>query len=332
MERKTTMYLTSDERQKIILKLTQSQKKALQVFSKLSQKSYFANVLASHKGTERYTFEGFVDHGVVSDRVTCLCGRSLRYEFILRDLRANRSISLGKTHFQRELDIPDDIARLVTKGLHTINIELDEILHRFEYTDFDLPRSILEHIFQLDLPSEIQCLRNAQLPLLRRHKEYLFEHTKIYRLPKKSVPHKDEKQPITRTDSYLAYKEFEVKYGPAIEDYFKKKEPLHDFRCRKERRLRSITYYSVYEIMDYLINEKGLYKSVIFVDHHCIRHVKNYLNKRPDKYKERPYSDDSHNTEYKYIAVPDPFEVEPLGIRGIKGEDRYNRAGKIEAH
>lgn len=324
MERKRTMYLTSEERQKIILKLTQSQKEALQVFSKLSQKSYFANVLASHKGTERYTFEGFIDHGVVSNRVTCLCGRSLRYEFILRDLRANRSISLGKTHFQRELDIPDDIARLVTKGLHTINIELDEILHRFEYNDFDLPKSILEHMVHLDLPSEIQCLRNAQLPLLRRHKEYLFDCTKTYRLPKKLAPHKDENQSITRQDSYLTYKEFEVKYGPAIEDYFKNKEQLHDFRCRKERRLRSITYYSVYGIMDYLINEKGLKKSVIFVDHQCIPYLKNYLDNRPDKYKVRPFSDDSHNTEYKYIAIPDPLEVEPLGNIGHHGYNRDN--------
>lgn len=302
------MYLTSEERQKIILKLTKPQKNSLKVFSKLSQKSYFTNVLVSHKGTERYTFEGFIDHGAVSNRVTCLCGKSLRYEFILRDLRANRSISLGRTHFQRELDIPDHIARLVTKGLHTINIELDEILHKFEYNDFDLPQSILDHIDKLDLPSEIQCLRNAQLPLLRRHKEYLFEHTKKYRLPIKQVSQLNENQPPSRDDSYLEYKEFEVKYGQVIEEYFKNKELPHDFRCRKERRLRGLKYSSVYEIMGYLIKEKGLEKGGIFVDHPCIPYVKNYLNRYPNKYRVRPYTENSDNAEFKYVAVPGPLE------------------------
>ncbi|MEK4529908.1 hypothetical protein NST38_31380 [Paenibacillus sp. FSL H8-0104] len=306
------MYLTSKERHEIILKLTQPQKNALRVFSKLSQKSYFANVLASHKGTERYAFDGFIDHGEVSDRVTCLCGKSLRYEFILRDLRANRSVSLGRTHFQRELDIPDHIARLVTKGLHTINIELDEVLHRFEQNDINLPQSILEHMDKLDLPSEIQCLLQARLPLLRRHKEYLFDHTKKYRLPKTPVSQKDVNQPPSRQDRYLEYKKFEVKYGQSIEEYFKRKELPHDFRCRKDRRLRSIKYSSIYGIMDYLIDEKGLEKSAIFVDHPCIPYVNNYLNNNPDKYRVHPDRVNSHNAEYKYVAIPGPLEVEPV--------------------
>lgn len=300
------MYLTPKERQKIILELTQPQKKALRLFSKLSQKSYFANVLASHKGTERYAFEGFIDHGSVSNRVKCLCGKSLRYEFILRDLHDNRSISLGRTHFQRELEIPDHIARLVTNGIHIINIELDEILHKIECNDFNLPQAILEHIDKLDLPSEIQCLRNAQLPLLGRHRKYLFDETKKYRLPIKQVSQIDN-QTTTQQDRYLEYKKFEVKYGHLIEEYFKSKELPSEFQCRKERRLRSLKYSSVYEIMDYLIDEKGLEKSAIFVDHPCIPHVKDYLHKRPDKYKERPSSD----SEYKYIAVPGPLEDAP---------------------
>ncbi|KUP22050.1 hypothetical protein [Paenibacillus sp. DMB5] len=297
------MYLTSEERQNIILKLTQPQKNALQVFSKISQKSYFANVLASHKGTERYVFEGFIDHGVVSNGVTCLCGKSLRYEFILNDVRENRSISLGRTHFQRELDIPDHIARLVTKGLHIINIELDEILYRFENNEIELPESILKHIHRIELPMEIQCLRNAQLPLLGRHKEYLFDHTKKYRQPKKPLPQNAEKKSGNRTHKD-SYKEFVVKYGQAIEEYFQKKETPSDYLCRKERRLRSITYHSVYAIVDYLIDNKNLEKSTIFVDHPAIGAVKGYLSRNPDKYKVRPSSEGCHEEEYKYVAVP----------------------------
>ncbi|GIO38836.1 hypothetical protein J41TS12_36970 [Paenibacillus antibioticophila] len=297
------MYLTSEERQKIILKLTHQQKSALQVFSKISQKSYFANVLASHKGTERYVFEGFIDHGVVKNTVTCLCGKSLRYEFILRDVHDNRLISLGRTHFQRELDIPDHIARLVTKGLHIINIELDEILYRFENNEIELPESILSHIHQIELPMEIQCLRNAQLPLLGRHKEYLFDHTKKYRLPKKPLPQNDEKKSEIRTNKDY-YKEFVEKYGQAIEEYFQKKETPSDYLCRKERRLRSITYHSVYAIVDYLIDIKNLEKSTIFVDHPAIGYVKGYLSGNPDKYKIRPSSEGCHEEEYKYVALP----------------------------
>lgn len=57
------MYFTEEERKAIIRSLSKSQRNALHVFSRLSKQSYFANVLASYKGTERFFFDGYVDHG-----------------------------------------------------------------------------------------------------------------------------------------------------------------------------------------------------------------------------------------------------------------------------
>lgn len=175
------MYFTEEERKAIIRSLSKSQRNALHVFSRLSKQSYFANVLASYKGTERFFFDGYVDHGGVKKGVTCLCGKSLRYEFILRDIKSGQKISLGRTHFQKELDIPDHIARQVHKGIHQINIELDEILDKIWRNDTKLPQSIIKHINEIEFSEEIECLLNANLPLLRRHIDYLFDVTKELR-------------------------------------------------------------------------------------------------------------------------------------------------------
>ncbi|MGG1940393.1 hypothetical protein ABFY57_11955 [Paenibacillus polymyxa] len=279
------MYLTAEERREIIRTLSKAQRSALHIFSKLSQQSYFANVLASHKGTERYVFDGFIDHGGVRKSVTCLCGKPLRYEFILRDIKSGGKISLGRTHFQRELDIPDQIARQVHKGIHQINIELDEILDKFWRGENKLPKTIEEHITIIDLTEEIKCLMSANLPLLRRHMDYLFDITKGLRQP--STKHIDAKELLCKEfqdvlSGVTPYEQYiGGLYGEAIEGYL----------------LRNKGYEPTYRIIDYLIKFYGLPNQLLYGQHALHKFFRMYLGNHPN-YVE-------HNekiNEFKHIA------------------------------
>lgn len=279
------MYFTSEERRNIIRTLSKSQRSALHIFSKLSQQSYFANVLASYKGTETYIFDGYIDHGGVRGNVTCLCGKPLRYEFILRDVNNGGKISLGKTHFQRELNIPDHIARQVHKGIHQINIELDEILDKLWRGDNKLPQTIEENITKLELSEEIECLLTANLPLLRRHIDYLFDATKILRHPSKK--HLDATETLCKEfqdirsgaipyDQYIG-----GLYGDAIEEYL----------------LRNKGYEPTYRIIDYLIKVYGLKNQLLYGQHALHKFFRIYLGNHPNYFEHK-----DNSNEFMHIA------------------------------
>ncbi|MFD0619680.1 hypothetical protein ACFQZR_19610 [Paenibacillus sp. GCM10027629] len=263
------MYFTAEERRGIIRSLSKAQRNALHIFSRLSQQSYFANVLASYKGTDRFIFDGFIDHGEVIKGVTCLCGKSLRYEFILKDIKSGQKNSLGRTHFQRELDIPDHIARQVHKGIHHINIELDEILDKYWRNDKKVPQSISEHIINIKLPEEIKCLLNAELPLLRRHIDYLFDETKKFRTT--SVKNVDDKILCQEFQDILSnkkpyYEYIDGLYGDAIEKYMTT-NPYY--------------YTSTHEIINFLIENKGLKKQLLYGQHPLHKFFREYLSQHP---------------------------------------------------
>ncbi|MGG0937013.1 hypothetical protein ABHN11_12995 [Brevibacillus centrosporus] len=278
------MYFTAEERRLIIRSLSKSQRSVLHMFSRLSQKSYFANVLASYKGTERFVFDGFVDHGGVKKSVTCLCGKFLRYEFILKDMKNGQKISLGRTHFQRELDIPDHVARQVHKGIHQINIELDEILDKYWRKDINIPQSINNHIKKIELPEEIECLFKANLPLLNRHIEYLFDATKEYRQSSKIRDEKEElceefQQILNEKISYKKY--IEEIYGSAIEEYL----------------LRSKGYEHTYTIIDHLIKNYGLKNQMLYGQHALHKFFRKYIGNHPNYIEHKDYY-----SEFKHIA------------------------------
>ncbi|GIP52921.1 hypothetical protein [Paenibacillus vini] len=284
------MYFTEEERKAIIGSLSKSQRNALHVFSRLSKQSYFANVLASYKGTERFFFDGYVDHGGVKKGVTCLCGKSLRYEFILRDIKSGQKISLGRTHFQKELDIPDHIARQVHKGIHQINIELDEILDKIWRNDTKLPQSIVKHINEIELSEEIECLLNASLPLLRRHIDYLFDVSKKYR----QQTSKTDKQEILGKefqdvhDGTISYEQYiDELYGEAIEEYL----------------LKAYGYNRISSIIEFLVKTKGLKNQTLNEQHALYSHFFHYLRKNPKFFA---HKDDK--TAFKHIVHMDQKE------------------------
>lgn len=278
------MYFAAEERRKIIRILSKSQRSALHVFSRLSQQSYFSNVLASYKGTERYIFDGYIDHGGVRKSIRCLCGKQLRYEFILRDIKSGEKVSLGCTHFQRELDIPDHIARQVHKGIHQINVELDEILDRFWRGDNNLPQSIEKHIEKIELTEEIKCLLTANLPILRRHIEYLYDATKVFRQPSKRHDENellckefcDVLSGVTPYEQYIG-----ELYGDAIDGYL----------------LRNKGYEPIYRVIDHLIKFYGLKNQLLYGQHALYKYFSSYIDNHPNYIS---HSEDFN--DFKHVA------------------------------
>lgn len=278
------MYYTEEERKKIIRTLSKSQRDALHVFSKLSKQSYFANVLASYKGTKRFIFDGYIDHGGVKKGVTCLCGKSLRYEFILKDIKNGQKISLGRTHFQKELGIPDHIARQVHNGILQINLELDEILDKLWRNDTKLPQSLMKHKKKIEFNEEVECLLDAKLPLLRRHIDYLFDATKKFR--QHSMKKEEEEVLCKEFQEVLSgkvpYEKFIGElYGDSIEEYLK----------------QSFQYEHISTIIEHLIKTKGLKSQMLYGQHALHKYFSWYIEGNPNYIRHRDYYN-----EYKHIT------------------------------
>ncbi|MCM3454764.1 DUF3883 domain-containing protein [Heyndrickxia oleronia] len=173
------VYLSKRERSKLILSLSNKKRKALFSAISITHKSEFANLLASYKGTEKWEFIQYIDHGKLSKFAKCECGRSLRYEFVLKHKESNEIRSLGITHLQEELNIPDEIAKEIYKKIHNINYDLDEILVK-EKQGWLLDKFIALYIenSKFKIPLEIDILLKANLPILERHVNRLFKEMK----------------------------------------------------------------------------------------------------------------------------------------------------------
>jgi hypothetical protein len=168
--------LSNAERAKRIKKLTKEQKEALFSSISITHKSEFANILASHKGTEKWEFSKYIDHGERLPYVKCECGRTLRYEFVLSHKESKNERSLGINHLQEELNIPEEIAKEVYKKIHTINYDLDEILEKYK-EGWSLSPYIESYIkySNINIRMDIKLLIDVQLPLLDRHVNWLYD-------------------------------------------------------------------------------------------------------------------------------------------------------------
>ncbi|MGR9635250.1 hypothetical protein ACU82A_30120 [Bacillus cereus] len=115
-----------------------SKKNYLSEFLKRGKRTAFASVLAQQKGDNsqedadhisiQWTLLDFIDAGTISDELKCECGRSLRYQYIVKNLSTGKVLKFGKSHFQEHTNIPADIVKEVINGMLQIDYELDEIL------------------------------------------------------------------------------------------------------------------------------------------------------------------------------------------------------------
>lgn len=140
---------TQDERNAILVKMSERQREFLTSTLKRSRATAFANTLlmslAETKQTETHIFTEsadfiksdwelveIIDAGQVTDALKCECGRSLRYQYTVKNNITGETLKLGKTHLALHMGIPEHIAQAVINNLLKIDFELDEILEKYE--------------------------------------------------------------------------------------------------------------------------------------------------------------------------------------------------------
>ena len=141
---------TQEERNTILAKMSVGQRDFLMSTLKRGRATAFANTLltklaettnvpAAHLFMEcadflesEWELIEIIDAGQVTDSLKCECGRSLRFQYIVRNNLTNETLKLGKTHLALHMGIPEHIAQAVINNLMKIDFELDEILDKYE--------------------------------------------------------------------------------------------------------------------------------------------------------------------------------------------------------
>ena len=266
-------YLSPSERATILKSMSVNQRETLfKVISK-SHRSNFAGILAKYKGTKDWTLYSYIDHGSVRKNIKCECGRPLRYQYILINLKTKEKRSLGETHFQEELGIPDHIAKAVIKGIHEIHYEYDELLQKY-YSDWELPECIKKNLRKIDVPDSIKQLLNAGLPLLTSHLNLLYsEISKVNQRRTYTFSTKNG------TDTY----EHEIKNEEIYKILIGEKEPfsyIDRFQEGIKKYIRQYKSFYISDLIHFLSVRSGLPFEKVNGEHALIAHFEDYLMKR----------------------------------------------------
>ncbi|WP_409441324.1 hypothetical protein [Lentilactobacillus hilgardii] len=126
MKTNQLIHLTSEKRNFLANKLTEPQRLFLIKHRRYRMQSNFLN--ASLSDGEKWQLYDFKVDPNVSGKLTCRCGRTLKYQYIIQDQRTKQTQKLGINHFQEHMGVPGNIAKQVAKGLQEINTGIDEIL------------------------------------------------------------------------------------------------------------------------------------------------------------------------------------------------------------
>jgi hypothetical protein len=151
------------------------QQEFINQYIKQSKKSKWLEILAQKKGIvinledeaenvdekiDDWILQEVLDSGYGNLFYQCECGRTLRYQYIVRHTSKNKVYKLGETCFEHYTGLSPSIIQDIKKGLHTINEERDEILLRLkngeaadieEYNDIEIPELYLKQL-ELGLP------------------------------------------------------------------------------------------------------------------------------------------------------------------------------------
>ena len=175
--------LTNTQRDQLFKVLTYEQQEYIMNFLKRGKKTTFANVLAHHKGRmipkgasdeeikmllDDWMLEDYIDAGAVSEEIKCECGRSLRYQYIVRHVKTGETRRFGINHFEEHTGLPASIVKEVIQGFTKIDYELDELLLKTEKENptYNIPE-------EMTLPVDIQSSLELHLPLLDRQEKRL---------------------------------------------------------------------------------------------------------------------------------------------------------------
>lgn len=298
-----TSYLTQEERNLLFSKLSYKQQHYLQEFLKRGKKTVFASILAQQKGgysepesthiSTQWTLLDCIDAGTVSNELKCECGRSLRYQYIVKNLVTGRTLKFGKSHFQEHTGIPAEIVSEVLRGMSKIDYELDEILLKHkEKWSLEIHEGITFIPSEYSIPSDIQELLNLELPLLQRQVNRLIEIIKTNKQPSfLEIPittqentHQNEKNQISLFENETPH------YNKSSKEFYqnsKEKIFLHDYLTFEEKDyimtyLKDHDTVSTRQLCEFLIRDMRSYD-------------KRYMSGKPQLYAYvASYLDDLH--------------------------------------
>lgn len=123
---------TMKEREELLQTLTEEQKVLLEQHRKYRIRSLFLK--NSYMKTTQWRFSELKINPFYPEplpdgtKLTCKCGRPLKFQFLLQSTRKQETIALGINHFADHLNIPIEVAREIQKGVNEIDIAVDELL------------------------------------------------------------------------------------------------------------------------------------------------------------------------------------------------------------
>lgn len=151
------VHLTKEEREQILDTMTGEQRDFLLTKLKRGRKNAFANGLIEKIGEELKSKHGnsllfdnvdldsetewelveIVDAGKRVDYLKCECGLTLRYQYVVRQQGTGIEKKFGKRHFALHMGIPEHIAKAVINNISKIDMELDEILSKYQANELN---------------------------------------------------------------------------------------------------------------------------------------------------------------------------------------------------
>jgi hypothetical protein len=170
-------FYSAQQRNEMMKSFTEDQRKYLVEKLTRGKRTVFSNELAKGKGHYigsdqeleseilEWEFVDLLDAGEGNRSYKCECGMSLRYQYIVKNLKTGEIKRFGRNHFEFHTGIPANIVRDIIKGFEKIDYELDEILYKVQ-NDWD--SSVVTQAFQykIDMPTDIKEHHKLELPLL----------------------------------------------------------------------------------------------------------------------------------------------------------------------
>lgn len=108
----------------------------------------------------------------IKKKLFCICGRELKYQFIVKSKKTEQLLSLGINHFSEHIGIDERVGKEIYYHVNIINLRVDEVLLKLS-KDKEFPESLYQSYMRLDknirnkkLVDRLLNFRRLKLPLL----------------------------------------------------------------------------------------------------------------------------------------------------------------------
>jgi Fe2+ or Zn2+ uptake regulation protein len=184
--------LTEREVNDILNTLSPEQQEFLSAHLKQGKKSKWLEVLSQKKGIplsegmteeeieeqmESWVLKEVLDGGFGNKPFRCECGTPLRYQYIVYHTKEKKTYKLGVTCLENYTTLAPELISDIKKGFHTIDLERDELLTKYQWKQF-FP--IEKFLYIEDLPVDIVHQAKIGLPLTDRQIDTVFSIKKEY--------------------------------------------------------------------------------------------------------------------------------------------------------